>query len=100
MVTLLSLSVALAALLHEIGHGVAAWGWSVPIRTLRLDLFGARMELGGLTGRPSAQGPGCGEGLSTPHPRAPPRNAQETLPLRPPGGLSAPGRERDPAVSL
>lgn len=44
------LSVALAALLHEIGHGVAAWGWSVPIRTLRLDLFGARMELGGLTG--------------------------------------------------
>ena len=43
-------AVALAALLHEFGHMVAAWGWSVPIRRLRLDLFGARMELGGLTG--------------------------------------------------
>ena len=43
-------AVALAALLHAFGHMVAAWGWSVPIRRLRLDLFGARMELGGLTG--------------------------------------------------
>ena len=42
--------VALAAFLHEMGHGIAAWGWSVPIRALRLDLFGARMELCGLTG--------------------------------------------------
>ena len=44
------LSVALAAILHEMGHWIAAWGWSVPVRALRLDLFGARMELGGLTG--------------------------------------------------
>ena len=44
------LLVALAAILHEMGHGIAAWGWSVPVRTLRLDIFGARMELGGLTG--------------------------------------------------
>ena len=44
------LLVALATFLHEIGHGIAAWGWGVPVSTLRLDLFGARMELGGLTG--------------------------------------------------
>ena len=44
------LSVALAAIFHEMGHWIAAWGWSVPVRTLRLDLCGARMELGGLTG--------------------------------------------------
>ncbi len=44
------MAVALAAILHELGHAVAAWGWSVPIRVLRMDLFGARMELGGLTG--------------------------------------------------
>ena len=37
-----------AALLHELGHAVAAWGWGVPIRSLRLDLFGARMDLGGM----------------------------------------------------
>lgn len=42
--------VALAAILHELGHAAAAWGWSVPVRSLRLDLFGARMELWGLTG--------------------------------------------------
>jgi len=43
-------AVAMAALLHELGHMGAAWGWCVPIRRLRLDLFGARMELGGMTG--------------------------------------------------
>ena len=43
------LTVTVAALLHELGHAAAAWGWSVPIRRLKLDLFGARMELGGLT---------------------------------------------------
>lgn len=43
-----TVTVALAALLHELGHMAAAWGWSVPLRGLRLDLFGARMELGGL----------------------------------------------------
>ena len=44
------LTVAVAALLHELGHAAAAWGWGVPIRSLKLDLFGARMELGGLIG--------------------------------------------------
>lgn len=43
-------AVALAAGLHELGHVAVAWGWSIPIRSLRLDLFGARMELEGLTG--------------------------------------------------
>lgn len=43
-------AVALAAILHELGHVAVAWGWSIPIRSLRLDLFGARMELEGLTG--------------------------------------------------
>lgn len=43
-----TVTVALAALLHELGHMAAAWGWGVPLRGLRLDLFGARMELGGL----------------------------------------------------
>ena len=43
-------AVVLAAVLHELGHVAAAWGWSVPIRSLRLDLFGARMELGGMMG--------------------------------------------------
>ena len=42
-------AVAVAAMLHEMGHGLAAWGWSVPIRSMKLDLFGARLELGGLT---------------------------------------------------
>lgn len=42
------LTVALAALLHELGHLAAAWGWGVPVKALRLDLFGARMELDGL----------------------------------------------------
>ena len=45
-----TLTVAIAALLHELGHAAAAWGWRVPIRRMRLDLFGARMELDGLTG--------------------------------------------------
>ena len=44
-----TVTVTVAALLHELGHVAAAWGWSVPIRRLKLDLFGARMELGGLT---------------------------------------------------
>lgn len=44
-----TVTVTVAALLHELGHAAAAWGWSVPIRRLKLDLFGARMELGGLT---------------------------------------------------
>ena len=43
-------AVVAAAMLHELGHMVAAWGWGVTIRSLRLDLFGARLELGGLTG--------------------------------------------------
>lgn len=42
------LVIAAAALLHECGHAVAAWGCGVNIRTLRLDLFGARMELSGM----------------------------------------------------
>jgi len=37
-----------AALLHEVGHLVAAWGVGVRVRGIRLDLLGARMELGGL----------------------------------------------------
>lgn len=40
--------VGLAALLHELGHMAVAWGCGVPIRRLRLDLFGARMTLGGM----------------------------------------------------
>jgi stage IV sporulation protein FB len=43
-----ALTVAAAALLHELGHIAAAWGWGIPIKALRLDLFGARMELWGL----------------------------------------------------
>ena len=43
-----TVTVALAALFHELGHMAAAWGWGIPLRGLRLDLFGARMELGGL----------------------------------------------------
>lgn len=42
------LAVGIAALLHEAGHVVAAWGWGVPLRGLRLDTFGARLELGGM----------------------------------------------------
>lgn len=41
------LAIAAAALVHECGHIVAAWGCGVPIRALRLDLFGARLDLGG-----------------------------------------------------
>lgn len=37
-----------AALLHELGHAAVAWGCGIPVRSLRLDLFGARMELGGV----------------------------------------------------
>lgn len=37
-----------AALIHELGHVTAAWGAGVPIQALRLDLFGARMELSGM----------------------------------------------------
>lgn len=40
--------VAIAAILHELGHLAAAWGLGVRVRRLRLDLFGARMELDGL----------------------------------------------------
>lgn len=43
-----ALTVAAAALLHELGHVAAAWGWGIPVKALRLDLFGARMELCGL----------------------------------------------------
>lgn len=39
---------ASAASLHEIGHVLAAWGGGTPLRSLRLDLFGARLTLGGL----------------------------------------------------
>lgn len=42
------LTVAAAVVLHELGHIIAAWGSGVKIRGLRLDLFGARMELEGL----------------------------------------------------
>ena len=42
-----AVTVLVAALLHELGHIAAAWGWGVPLRGMRLDLFGARMELGG-----------------------------------------------------
>jgi stage IV sporulation protein FB len=40
--------IAAAAILHELGHIVVAWGCGIPVKTLRLDLFGARMELGGM----------------------------------------------------
>ncbi len=42
------LVVMAAAGLHEVGHLIAAWGARVGVRGLRLDLFGARMELSGL----------------------------------------------------
>lgn len=45
-----AMTVALAALLHELGHIATAWGWGISVKALRLDLFGARMELGGLMG--------------------------------------------------
>ena len=41
-------AVAAAAVLHELGHIAAAWGLGVRVRRLRVDLFGARMELEGL----------------------------------------------------
>ncbi len=41
------LTVALAALLHECGHILAARLVGVPLGRLRLDLFGARLALGG-----------------------------------------------------
>ena len=42
------LVVMAAAGLHEAGHLIAAWGASARVRGLRVDLFGARMELSGL----------------------------------------------------
>ncbi len=42
------LIMASAALLHEAGHAVAAWGCGRHIGCLRLDLFGARMKLEGV----------------------------------------------------
>lgn len=42
------LIVVAAALLHELGHAVMAWGCGVPIKALHLDIFGARMELCGM----------------------------------------------------
>lgn len=44
-----ALAIGAAALLHEFGHLAAAWGMGVRVRTLRLDLLGARLELFGLT---------------------------------------------------
>ncbi len=41
-------AVMAAAVLHELGHITAAWGLGVRVRRLRVDLFGARMELEGL----------------------------------------------------
>ncbi len=38
---------ALAALCHEVGHMLAAWGCRVPVKSLQLDIFGARMYAGG-----------------------------------------------------
>ncbi len=40
--------VAVAAGLHELGHIMAAWGAGVGIGGLKLDLFGARLELRGM----------------------------------------------------
>lgn len=42
------LIVAAAALVHELGHIAAARWVGVGIRGMKLDLFGARLELGGL----------------------------------------------------
>ena len=42
------LTVLAAAGVHELGHVIAAWGAGVRIGGLKLDLFGARMELKGL----------------------------------------------------
>ena len=48
--SLLCLSVFLAAGFHELGHLCAARLLRIPVRSMKLDLLGARMELGG---RPS-----------------------------------------------
>ena len=40
--------VALAAMIHELGHIVSARWMGAEIRGIKLDLFGARLELGGL----------------------------------------------------
>lgn len=40
--------IVVAAGLHELGHALMAWSVGIPIQTMRLDLFGARMELGGM----------------------------------------------------
>ena len=42
------MAVLAAAGLHELGHTVAAWGAGVRLCGMKLDLFGARMELSGL----------------------------------------------------
>ena len=42
------LIVAAAALVHELGHIAAARSVGVGIRGMKLDIFGARLELGGL----------------------------------------------------
>ena len=42
------LIIATAAMIHELGHVVAAASLGVGIRGMNLDLFGARLELGGL----------------------------------------------------
>ena len=40
------IATALAALLHECGHLLAAGWMRIPLRSLRLDLLGARIEVG------------------------------------------------------
>jgi Zn-dependent protease len=45
--TLLCLAVILAAAVHECGHLLAARWLRLPIRVMRLDLLGARLELAG-----------------------------------------------------
>lgn len=42
------LVVMVAAGLHELGHALAAWGMGVRLGGMKLDLFGARMELCGM----------------------------------------------------
>jgi stage IV sporulation protein FB len=42
------LIIATAAMIHELGHVVAAVCLGVGIRGMKLDLFGARLELGGM----------------------------------------------------
>ena len=46
------LIIATAAMIHELGHVVAAASLGVGIRGMKLDLFGARLELGATNATP------------------------------------------------